>query len=148
MNKEIAIVCIIIALVAIVVIALTMHNQQKDGFDISVDPASAGFYEYLRETNCPKRPPFNYDNVQENGLNPELDGRITLKDYIDSYEQANDFTKPDTADTIAMRYCNLVYTNHRRYFTDKWSGIGDCELDIKDKVEDMYSLKKTPIFNQ
>lgn len=145
MNKEIVIVCIIVALIGIVV--LVMHYQ-KDNFDISVEPVKSTEYEYLKDTSCPERPAFNYDNVEENGLNKEFNGRVTVKDYIDTYEQANDFNKPGTADIISRRYCDLLYVNHRRYFVNKWSGSGDCEIDVKKQVETMYPNTKTSNFDQ
>jgi hypothetical protein len=147
---------IVIGIVAVLV-ALTLvggyimfkkSHESKDMFDISVDPLKATDYEYKNQRSCDARPKVK-NPTQYNGLNPEYNDHVSVKDYIDTYERAQDWASPDAASVVARRYCDLVYTNHNEYFNDRWMGSGECELSAKAEVERLVpETPKTPIFDQ
>ena len=147
MYTEIAIGSII--LVAVIII-LFLAFRKKDNFDISVDPVRHyGPYSHLTDVKCPKRVEDMAYEIDTGGLNPEDNTNVSLQDYLNKYEQANDFTNPDTARLVSKRYCDLTYTNHRRWYTDRWSGSGECEIEIKKRVEQMYpNTPKKPLIYQ
>jgi hypothetical protein len=151
MDKQI-VIGIVIALVILAILGgyvmMKKSHENKDTFDISVDPLKATDYEYKSQRACDARPKIK-NPTQYNGLNPEYNNNVSVKDYIDSYERAQVWSSPDAASVVARRYCDLLYANHSEYFHDRWMSYGDCELSAKAEVENLIpETPRTPIFDQ
>lgn len=135
---------LIMSAILIAIIVLLQKKDTKDNFNIATDPrVDTSRYEHAKET-CPARNNVK-NNVRYNGLNPQDNDNLSLTEYISKYGMDENYRGPNTCDVNAKRYCNFVYATHREYFADRWSGIGECELAIKDKCEEMFPLapKKT-----
>lgn len=151
MNKEI-VIGIIAGIVVLALIGgffmMKKKDHKGDNFDISVDPLKAVDYEYMNQRSCDARPKVKNPTMY-NGLNREYDGHVSVKDYIDTYERAQDWESPLAATTVAKRYCDLLYGNHGEYFHDRWMAEGDCEIQVKKEVEELVpGTPRMPLFDQ
>lgn len=152
MNKEVIIAIIVLAVlivIGVVVMRKKDDTHTMDTFDMSVDPLKAVQYEWKSQRACDARPKMLKNPTQYNGLNPEYDGHVSVKDYIDTYEKAQDWSSPLAASTVAKRYCDILYTNHGEYFHDRWMAEGDCEIQVKKEVEELVpGTPRMPLFDQ
>jgi hypothetical protein len=145
MNKELIIIGIIGVIVVVGIITfIVMKDKNKstippEKFDISVDPLTAGAYDYLNAVSCPERAPCT-NRTQYGGLNAEYDEYVSVKDFIETYENNGDFSDPNLARVTAKRYCQMLYPNHIEYFTGckGYSSFGQCEIGTKEEIRKMY----------
>lgn len=145
MNKELIIIGIIGVIVVVGIIAfIVMKDKNKstippEKFDISVDPLTAGAYDYLNAVSCPERAPCT-NRTQYGGLNAEYDEYVSVKDFIETYENNGDFSDPNLARVTAKRYCQMLYPNHIEYFTGckGYLSFGECEIGTKEEIRKMY----------
>ena len=146
MNKELIILGIIAVIAVVGIIAfIVMKDKNKpsmshtEKFDISVDPLTAGAYDYLNAVSCPKRAPCT-NRTQYGGLNAEYDEYVSVKDFIETYENNGDFSNPNLARVTAKRYCQMLYPNHIEYFTGckGYSSFGECEIATEEEIHKMY----------
>ncbi len=139
---------ILIGLFVLIIIAVVIFFMVKrDNFDITTTPLyDTTSYEILQNTEaCPPRPNVK-NNVQYNGLNPQYNDHITLQDYINTYSNPEEFDQPGGCDVVARRYCNQLYGTHREYFNDRWSGLGECELDVLGQCERLKPLSPKKVY--
>lgn len=135
-HYKVILAIVVLLIIIIVIIVMCSKSGQRDNFNIGVNPYydNTRYEEINDPSKCPPRKTVE-NTVQYNGLNPQYNNFVTLQDYLDTYGGAENFKGNDTCDVTARRYCALVYTAHQEYFTDRWSGIGECEIDIKAQCE-------------
>ena len=154
MNQEIMIGIVIVAVLLLIAGGFIMKKKMDekntmDKFDISVDPLAPVQYEWKSQRACDARPKMLKNPTQYNGLNPEYDSHVSVKDYIDTYEKAQNWESPLAASTVAKRYCDILYGNHGEYFHDRWMAEGDCEIQVKKEVEELVpGTPRVPLFDQ
>lgn len=126
--KNAAIIGLIIFLLAVpgVVASLFYFRSRKDTFDITTDPV---------------RPEQNYEQIpvkisnyvaKRNGLNRESDNNITVCDFIKKFESNTTFLEnvnQNPCSVVARQICSVLYSDHNEYFTNRWSGLGECEVE-------------------
>lgn len=147
MNQELIILGIIVVVVVVGIIAfIDMKGKKMDAekFDISVDALSPTSYKTVNEQTCPSEKCPYVNNTQYSGLNQEFNSFVTVKDYINTYEKHNDFSKQHTASVVANRYCQMLYPNHIEYFTGYRGnhGFGDCEMSAEAEIKKMFKPVK------
>ena len=111
---------IAIAVISVVVIII----WKKEKFDITTDPLRSS-YSYETENCSP------YPVAKRNGLNTETDHNIDICHFNELYNKNTVFVENVNTDPYvlpARQLCAVLYANHQEYFTNMWSGLGECEV--------------------
>lgn len=109
--------------------------------NILVDPVIDNSLYKIIDT-CVKREEV-VNPTQYGGLNPKSNSKLTVTDFINTYGTGENYNCYDTADVTSRRYCDILYRQNVEYFTDRWSGLGECELDVKAQVQELFP--KAPV---
>ena len=119
-------------------------NIPKEPINISVDPVIDNSpYEIIENVGtCAKRPDL-VNPTQYGGLNPKSNSKLTVTDFINTYGTGENYNCYDTADVTSRRYCDILYRENIEYFSDRWSALGECELDVKEQVQKLFP--KAPV---
>jgi carboxypeptidase C (cathepsin A) len=125
MSKTVA-VCLVVflLLVPVVVGGIYYTRKNKDDFNITTDPLTT---QYSYETmNCGK-----YPQAKRNGLNVESDNNIDICSFNKQFNSKTTFVEDfntNPCSVTARQICEVLYADHQEYFTNMWSGLGECEV--------------------
>jgi len=116
--------CFFFVLLAIIFIAIIIILVRKEKFDLTTDPLRSS-YSYEKQ-NCS-----SYPQAQRNGLNTESNRNIDICNFNKLYNKNTTFVENVNTDPYAIsarQLCSVLYSNHQEYFTNMWSGLGECEI--------------------
>jgi hypothetical protein len=125
MSKTLTL-CFLFFLVLIPVIVGWLYYTRKSGdnFDITTDPLTT---QYSYETmNCGK-----YPQAKRYGLNVESDNNIDICSFNKQFNSKTTFVEnvnENPCSVTARQLCEVLYADHQEYFTNMWSGLGECEV--------------------
>ena len=124
--QKTAVVALIIFIIAIPIVTMGIYyvRRRKDSFDITTDPLTTSYnYEQM---DCGP-----YPMAKRNGLNRESDNNITVCDFNKQFNSKTTFVEnvnENPCSVAARQVCAVLYADHIEYFTNMWSGLGECEV--------------------
>lgn len=119
--KKIAI-CVVVFILLGIIAYMVIRKPEK--FDITTDPLRST-YSYEKIDCSP------YPMAERNGLNRESDHNIDICHFNELYNKNTVFVENVNTDPYAIsakQLCAVLYANHQEYFTNMWSGLGECEV--------------------
>lgn len=123
--KNFQMILLLVLVVAIPVITfVSYHYLRRDKFDITTDPLQTQ-YEYSQLDCAP------YPMAKRNGLNTESDNNIDICSFNKQFNSKTTFVEnvnQNPCSVTAKQLCAVLYANHQEYFTNMWSGLGECEV--------------------
>uniref|UniRef100_A0A6C0KTE8 Transmembrane protein n=1 Tax=viral metagenome TaxID=1070528 RepID=A0A6C0KTE8_9ZZZZ len=123
--QKLDLVLFILFIVAIPVLSFVFYNCRKqDNFDITTDPLKTE-YNYT-QMDCA-----TYPTAKRNGLNTESNNNIDICSFNKQFNSKTTFAEnvnQSPCSVTARQLCSVLYSNHQEYFTNMWSGLGECEV--------------------
>jgi hypothetical protein len=72
-----------------------------------------------------------YPMAKRNGLNTESNNNIDICSFNKQFNSNTTFVEnvnQNPCSVTARQVCAVLYANHQEYFTNMWSGLGECEV--------------------
>jgi len=123
--QNVALLSLVVFLVLIPIIFYFLYQyRRRDKFDITTDPLITE-YDY-KQMDCG-----TYPMAKRNGLNTESDNNIDICTFNKDFNSKTTFVEnwnQNPCSVTAKQLCAVLYANHQEYFTNMWSGLGECEV--------------------
>jgi hypothetical protein len=123
--KKSVLACLIVFIIAVPLITFAFyHFRRRDNFDITTDPLQTN-YDY-NQMDCGV-----YPMAKRNGLNTESNNNIDICSFNKQFNSNTTFVEnvnQNPCSVTARQVCAVLYANHQEYFTNMWSGLGECEV--------------------
>ena len=123
--QKLALILLVVFIILIPVSTFVFYQHRKrDNFDITTDPLQTE-YDYA-QMDCG-----TYPMAKRNGLNTESNNNIDICSFNKQFNSKTTFAEnvnQSPCSVTAKQLCAVLYANHQEYFTNMWSGLGECEV--------------------